>query len=201
MADVASADGLIACFDAKYHYLFWRPIHAIARADTDGNPATEQDPTWIPLVATPNHPEYPSAHACASGALLLVLASFFGTQEVPFSVDSAVTHTTPTNGSRTPFPRSPTPGCGAGSTSVTRPSTAPRSAGRWRTGCPNASSSRPIDAPLALLDYEMSARTVDRAATPEINAATPATSAAAAANGRAVVPPPRVDPAIVVAAV
>ncbi len=94
MANMASADGLIACFDAKYHYLFWRPVHAIQRADTDGNPGTESDASWAPLLGTPNHPEYPSAHACASTALVRGLAEFFGTQEVAFSLDSMVTHTT-----------------------------------------------------------------------------------------------------------
>jgi hypothetical protein len=94
MANVASADGLIACFDAKYHYLFWRPIHAIQRADTDGNPDTEFDPSWAPLLLTPNHPEYPSAHSCSSTAITEALAAFFGTQEIPFSLDSTVTNTT-----------------------------------------------------------------------------------------------------------
>jgi hypothetical protein len=94
MATMASADGLIACFDAKYHYLFWRPLHAIWRADTDGNPDTQADLTWAPLLVTPNHPEYPSAHSCSSTAIAQALAAFFGTQEVPFSLDSRVTNTT-----------------------------------------------------------------------------------------------------------
>jgi len=94
MATMASADGLIACFDAKYHYLFWRPLHAIQRADTDGNPGTELDPSWAPLLSIPNHPEYPSAHSCASTGIAQALAAFFGTQEIPFSLDSSVTHTT-----------------------------------------------------------------------------------------------------------
>jgi hypothetical protein len=55
LVHVSSAHALLACFDAKYHYLFWRPIHAIQRADTDDNPATESDPTWRALkgVKTP----------------------------------------------------------------------------------------------------------------------------------------------------
>jgi len=78
MGFTAAADGLIGCFDAKYHYLFWRPVHAIARADTDGNPATEPaDPTWQPFAPTPNHPEYPSAHACVSYAAYETLRAFF----------------------------------------------------------------------------------------------------------------------------
>ena len=70
MAHVAGGDAMIACFDAKYHYWFWRPYQAIPLADTDGNPATVADPTWQPLGATPNFPEYPSAHACHSTAVV-----------------------------------------------------------------------------------------------------------------------------------
>jgi hypothetical protein len=94
MAHVAGADGLIACFDAKYHYWFWRPYQAIARANTDGNDATEADATWRPLRATPNHPEYPSAHACHSAAVAEALAAFFGTDNIHFTLDSRVTGTT-----------------------------------------------------------------------------------------------------------
>jgi hypothetical protein len=91
MAHVAGSDAMIACFDAKYHYLSWRPLHAIQRADTDGIPLTEPDPTWQPLRPTPNHPEYPSAHACHSAAVTAALTSFFGTDAVPSSLDSLAT--------------------------------------------------------------------------------------------------------------
>jgi hypothetical protein len=94
MAHVAGADGLIACFEAKYHYWFWRPYQAIPRADTDGNPATVADPTWRPLRATPNHPKHPSAHACHTGAVATPLHAFFGTDKIGFSLDSRVTGTT-----------------------------------------------------------------------------------------------------------
>jgi hypothetical protein len=94
MAHVAGGDAMIACFDAKYHYWFWRPYQAIAQADTDGNPATAADPTWTPLGATPNFPEYPSAHACHSTAVVDALHAFFGTDKVPFTLDSRVTGTT-----------------------------------------------------------------------------------------------------------
>jgi hypothetical protein len=90
---VAAADALLACFDAKYHYVFWRPIYAIRRADTDGNPATEPDPSWTPLLFV-NHPEYPGAHGCVTKAITEALAAFFGTDEVAFSVHSTVTGTT-----------------------------------------------------------------------------------------------------------
>jgi hypothetical protein len=69
MISVTYADALIACFDAKYHYPFWRPITAIPAGDTDPNEETVGDPTWTPLLpVTPNHPEYPSAHSCITPA-------------------------------------------------------------------------------------------------------------------------------------
>jgi hypothetical protein len=88
MAHVAGGDAMIACFDAKYHYWNWRPYQAIPRADSDGNPQTVADPTWQPLGATPNFPEYPSAHACHSTALVEALDAFFGTDDVSFTLDS-----------------------------------------------------------------------------------------------------------------
>ena len=91
MAHVAGGDAMIGCFDAKYHYLSWRPIHAIHRADTDGNAHTVPDPTWQPLLPTPNHPEYPSAHACHTTAIAEALESFFGPGRTSFSLDSLVT--------------------------------------------------------------------------------------------------------------
>ena len=91
MAHVAGSDAMIACFDAKYHYLSWRPLQAIQRADTDGNPQTQPDPTWQPLRPTPNHPEYPSAHACHTTAITAAMERFFGTGHVSFSIDSLAT--------------------------------------------------------------------------------------------------------------
>jgi hypothetical protein len=88
MAHVAGGDAMIACFDAKFHYWFWRPYQAIRAADSDGNPATVADPTWQPLGATPNFPEYPSAHACHSTAVVAALDAFFGTDTVPFTLTS-----------------------------------------------------------------------------------------------------------------
>ncbi|MBV9543805.1 MAG: vanadium-dependent haloperoxidase, partial [Chloroflexi bacterium] len=89
---VSVADAILACFDAKYHFTFWRPIHAIRRAETDGNPATDADASWTPLLYPnhPNHPEYPAAHACWTTAATETMAAFFGTDIVGFSVDSHV---------------------------------------------------------------------------------------------------------------
>jgi len=76
--NIAMADAAIGCWDAKYTFEFWRPVTAIPLADTDGNPATDKDPNWTPLFATPAHPEYPSGHSCVSGAAGAVLADQFG---------------------------------------------------------------------------------------------------------------------------
>lgn len=86
---VSIADTMIACWEAKYYYSFWRPNHAIQRADTDGNPATWPDPTWLPLV-TGNHPEYPSGHACFTAAVTASLRNYFGTKQVPIAISSTV---------------------------------------------------------------------------------------------------------------
>jgi hypothetical protein len=79
MGLTAAADGVIGCFDAKYHYLSWRPQYAIWRADTDGNVLTEPaDLSWTPFLPTPNHPEYPAAHTCGSYATYDAMHAFFG---------------------------------------------------------------------------------------------------------------------------
>ena len=85
MVHTAAADAIIAGFEAKYYYATWRPRTAIPRADTDGNPDTDADPTWIPLL-TVNHPEYPSAHGFWSTAVTDVVASFFGTNKVTWTI-------------------------------------------------------------------------------------------------------------------
>jgi hypothetical protein len=89
MMSVSVADALIACFDAKYHYTFWRPITAIRAGETDGNPATVGDPAWSTLLAgTPNHPEYPSAHSCITPLQGRIIARFIGTPRINFTVPS-----------------------------------------------------------------------------------------------------------------
>lgn len=88
LAHVAGGDAMIACFDAKYHYWFWRPYQAVPLADSDGNPDTVADPSWQPLGTTPNFPEYPSAHACHSAGVVRALDGFFGTDRIRFTLDS-----------------------------------------------------------------------------------------------------------------
>jgi hypothetical protein len=75
---LAAADGSIVCWDAKYTFNFWRPMNAIQQGDADGNERTMGDPTWAPLIPTPPHPEYMSAHATNSSAMATILRLIFG---------------------------------------------------------------------------------------------------------------------------
>ncbi|MGB8170534.1 MAG: Ig-like domain-containing protein, partial [Chthoniobacteraceae bacterium] len=76
--NVAMADAGVAAWDAKYAYSFWRPITAIQNGDLDGNPFTDADETWEPLLITPAFPEYVSGHSTFSGAAATVLDATFG---------------------------------------------------------------------------------------------------------------------------
>ena len=76
-------DSIIAVLDAKYHYNFCRPITAIRNGDTDGNPATDREPTWQPIADTPMHPEYPCAHCVQAGAVAGVVRAVLGTEDIP----------------------------------------------------------------------------------------------------------------------
>lgn len=94
MIYAAAADATIGCWNAKYQYSVWRPATAIPNGDIDGNPDTVADPAWTPLTATPNHPEYPSAHGCTTGAVADMLKGYFGRPNLEISLYSPVTNTT-----------------------------------------------------------------------------------------------------------
>src|SRR5262249_3253966 len=76
-------EALIAVFDAKYHYNFWRPITSIRNGDIDGNPATDRQATWQPIANTPKHPDYPRAHCILSGSVAGVIKAVLGTEVIP----------------------------------------------------------------------------------------------------------------------
>lgn len=86
LLSVAVADSQVACFKDKYDRLHWRPITAIRIATTLKIPTLAGDETWEPLLGTPPHPEYPSAHACFSGAAEAVLRGELKTDSVRVSV-------------------------------------------------------------------------------------------------------------------
>jgi hypothetical protein len=91
LLNLSFADSVIAFYDAKYTYNFWRPVTAIRAAATDGNPETEADPNWLPEVGnTTPDPSYPGAHAVISAGGAEVLTSFFRKDHFEFSVTSEV---------------------------------------------------------------------------------------------------------------
>jgi hypothetical protein len=98
MVNEVLADAALTFMDAKYHYLFWRPVTAIDPASVtndgygmvpgpdDGNPLTDGQPGWRPLLTTPNHPEYPSAHSTVTAAMMEVVTRFMGTDQIEIDV-------------------------------------------------------------------------------------------------------------------
>jgi len=91
LLNLSFADGVIAFYDAKYTYNFWRPVTAIREAAIDGNPQTIPDPNWLPEVGnTTPDPSYPGAHAVISAAGASVLIAFFHKNEFDFAVTSEV---------------------------------------------------------------------------------------------------------------
>jgi len=91
LLNLALADGVIAFYDAKYTYNFWRPVTAIRAADSDNNPDTITDPNWLPEVGkTAPDPSYPGAHAVLSAAGAEVLISFFERDHFKFNATSEV---------------------------------------------------------------------------------------------------------------
>jgi hypothetical protein len=83
VAGQAMDDALIAVFDAKYHYNFWRPITAIRNGDLSGNAATERDASWLPFIDTPMHPEYPCAHCIVAATVGAILRAEIGGGQIP----------------------------------------------------------------------------------------------------------------------
>jgi hypothetical protein len=81
----------ISIFEAKYHYLFWRPITAIRNGDKDGNDATERDAGWLPLIATPIQPEYPCGHCILASTVATII--HIETSDGPVPTLSTVSNT------------------------------------------------------------------------------------------------------------
>ena len=83
--NLALADAFISSFEGKFTYHYWRPWTAIQNAAAIGLPEL-QDPTWLSLIPTPPHPEYPANHAVQSGAIVTVLKHFYGTDIPPVTL-------------------------------------------------------------------------------------------------------------------
>jgi len=93
LANIAAADAIITAWHDKRFYHFWRPITAIQNGDNDGNPRTAGDPTWLPYLATPPYPEYPSGANNLTGAMTRVLERLLG-DKTEFAVFSTPANTT-----------------------------------------------------------------------------------------------------------
>lgn len=87
----AMDDALIAVMDAKYHYGFWRPVTAIRNGDRDGRDDTTVDAGWAPLIDTPMHPEYPSAHSVLAASMAEVVKTDVGKARLPELTTSSPT--------------------------------------------------------------------------------------------------------------
>jgi hypothetical protein len=76
-----ATNGLLAAWDGKYTYMFWRPVTAIRAGDIDDNPDTQADPSWTPFIVTPSHPEYPAAHTTVGASVLGFYTVWFDTDQ------------------------------------------------------------------------------------------------------------------------
>jgi hypothetical protein len=91
LLNITLADEVIAFYDSKYTYNFWRPVTAIRAADTDGNPGTAVDLNWLPQATkTAPDPSYPGAHATISAGGAFVLSRIFGHKPFNLTVTSEV---------------------------------------------------------------------------------------------------------------
>jgi hypothetical protein len=88
LANLATADAIIAAWDSKRFYAFWRPLTAIRAGESDGNPNTIADPAWQPLINNPNYPDYTSGANNVTGAMTRTLERYFGTDRMTFEVTS-----------------------------------------------------------------------------------------------------------------
>jgi len=84
-------DAMIAVFEAKYYYGFWRPVTAIRNADMDNNSKTKRDASWMPFIPTPMHPEYPCAHCVVAGTVGTILKAEIGDGVQPLLTTNSTT--------------------------------------------------------------------------------------------------------------
>jgi hypothetical protein len=86
LGNMTMHDGLWVTFTGKFNYGLWRPVTAIREAARDNNPATEADPTWLPLLATPPYPSYPGNMTCVGASTAALLAQVLGRDDLPFTI-------------------------------------------------------------------------------------------------------------------
>jgi hypothetical protein len=78
LVNMAMSDGFLASFSNKYRYNFWRPETAIRAGDSDGNPETPGDPSFVPFITTPCYPDYLSNQGTLVNGAAGVLRRLYG---------------------------------------------------------------------------------------------------------------------------
>jgi hypothetical protein len=86
LVNTSMQDGVQTAQASKFVFQLWRPMHAIQRAGEDLNPNTTADPTWMPLLTNPPYPSYAGNMACIGASSARALALYFGTNDLPFTV-------------------------------------------------------------------------------------------------------------------
>jgi hypothetical protein len=86
LVNASMQDGVQTAQASKYLFQLWRPVHAIQRANEDMNPATDADPTWMPLLTTPPYPSYAGNMACIGASTARALSLYFGSNDLHFTV-------------------------------------------------------------------------------------------------------------------
>jgi hypothetical protein len=100
ISGLAMADALIATWNEKYHWMFWRPVTAIHEADTDGNDATEADTDWVPYIDvltppfTPPYPDHPSGWNAYASSIISSMQEYFGKDDMAYKVGKPNTEET-----------------------------------------------------------------------------------------------------------
>jgi hypothetical protein len=88
LTSLAVADAFITAWESKLHFNFWRPLTAVQEGELDGNPKTDGDPDWQPLINTPPYPDYTSGANNVTGATTRILALVFGTDDFDVAITS-----------------------------------------------------------------------------------------------------------------
>ena len=88
LLNFAQADSAISCWETKFFYNVWRPETALREVNPQLNPKAEAIPDFIPNMPSPPFPSYTSGHSTFSAAGARLLAVFFGSDDIEFSVTS-----------------------------------------------------------------------------------------------------------------